>query len=511
MTPWTRFRAWMKRNNRRIHATDLVFLIVLAGAFWLLVRPLHRTPFGYDENWFVWGGWGITAGQTPYVDFTDFKPPMGFLVNAAGLAVFGLDALAYRYVVAILVFCGLALLYVAMRSRGHAPLLALGVTSLILYLIADQRFHDNSLNDVESIGFGFFMCGLSLLLMAGSSRWRSAAGGAMLAAAVMTKEPFVLSALPSFAACFFLRVKSTRRESVQMAMWGIAGGAAFGLALVAYLVAVGGFGAYLDVVASYRRFADEYCVSLGIFQRSTFIGEFRQSFFQVHQRLLNWQILATLSPFLGLGLVATFILRRVGALLSVLAVVGGLYSATLGHCFWTHYFVMAFGSLALLSVVGADLIAARSSGWFVWPVRVALILLMAYALGPRVAQEITKRYPVPGPFFAPDVVQFIRETTSPTDRIFTTGEPAIYAYTERQSALTNGSYVDEFLAYLPGNTDQEKVAPAFAELMRKKPKVVFFESVLPEERKQRYTKALFLPYVQAMGYREARPGIFVLP
>jgi hypothetical protein len=115
-------RLWMQISRKisscsRSHLIDAGILIAIASVFRLLARPLHRTAFGYDEHWFVWGGWGITTGQSPYIDFTDFKPPIGFLVNAAGIAVWGFEALAYRYIMSLLVFCGLALLYFAMRSR----------------------------------------------------------------------------------------------------------------------------------------------------------------------------------------------------------------------------------------------------------------------------------------------------------------------------------------------------------------------------------------------------------
>jgi hypothetical protein len=511
MTLRSRLDTWIKSSDQR-RLLDIVVLVAMASIFRLLARPLHRTGFGYDEQWFVWGGWAITRGQAPYLDFIDVKPPVGFLVNAAGVALFGLNALAYRYVMAILAFFALALLYLAMRSRGHELLLAMCVTSLVLFLILDQRFHDNSLDDMESIGFAFFLSGISILLMAGKSAWLNATGGAMLAAAVLTKEPFVLSAIPAFASCIFLRAQRPRTELVRAACCGAVGGIAFGLAIAIYLALIGGLGGYLDVVTFYRRFADEYCVVLGIFHRSTFIGEFTQSLVSLRRGFLNWQTLGSLSPFLALGLFAAVVLRRTGALFAVLTVLGALYSITLGHCFWIHYVTMAFAPVALLSVAGADLTAERiMKTRYAWPARVVLISLMVFTLGPRVWSETGKRYRRPDPPFEPQLVEFIRKTTSATDTIFTAGEPGIYAFADRQSALANGTYTDELLDFLPGNTDEEKVAPAFAELMKKKPKIVLFETTLGEERKRRYFKALFLPYVQSMGYREVRRGVFVLP
>lgn len=489
---------------------DILVLIAIAVIFALLTRPLHRTDLGYDENWFVWGGWAITAGQAPYVDFTDYKPPLVFLVNAAGIALFGLDALAYRYVMAGIVFIGVALFYVALRSRGHEPLLSATLTAVVLSLIVNQRFHDNSLNDSESIGFGFFLSGMSLLLMPGKTPWKNLTGGAFLAAAVLSKEPFVLSAAPAFAASLLLSPKSSRSEFVSRALWAAGGGVALGLAVCLYLALMGGLRGYLDVVASYPEFAERYCRAIGVFQPTTFMGDLKRSLLTLHNVLINWHSLKSLSPFLASGIASCLILRRAGSLMALAAVIGGLYSITLGHCFWRHYFVMVFAPLALLSAAGADLITDRVMNTkYAWSARAILMIILVATVGPGVRQEIGKEYPVPGHWFSPELVQFIRETTSPTDRIFTAGEPGIYAFAGRQSALANGIYTDEYLDFSPG-PDEEDVGPVLAELMRKKPKVVLLQTVLPD-RKKRYFKALFLPYIRTMGYREIDPELFVLP
>jgi len=498
----------MKTPRRLV--IDVLVLLAIGVVFLLLARPLHRTGFAYDEHWFVWGGWAITAGQTPYVDFTDFKPPVGFLVNAAGIGLLGLDGFAYRYFMGGIVFAGLALFYLALRFRRHEPLLAASLTLLVSYLVLNQRFHDSSLNDVESIGFGFFLAGISLLLMPGTHHWKSITGGALLAAAVLTKEPFVLPAGPAFFACILLTPKSTRSELFSKTLWAAGGGVAFGLATALYLALVGGLQGYLDVVASYGEFAEKYCVAIGVFQHTTFVGDLKVSLSRLHDGLINWNTLRSLSPFLAAGLISAVFLRRAGALMALAAVAGGLYAVTLGHCFWAHYFTMVFGPLALLGAAGADLIADRvMTSRYAWLSRALLTAIVVVTLGPRIGEEVGKEYPVPGSPFSPELMQFIRDTTSPTDRIFTAGEPGIYAFAGRQSALANGIYTDEFLDFSPA-PDEEDVAPALAELQKTKPKVVLLQTLLPD-RKQRYFKLLFRPYIRSMGYREVSPDLFVLP
>ena len=58
--------------------TDGVTLAIAAYALITLNKFFYFNESGYDEGFFVWGGWSIRHGLTPYRDFTELKPPMLF-------------------------------------------------------------------------------------------------------------------------------------------------------------------------------------------------------------------------------------------------------------------------------------------------------------------------------------------------------------------------------------------------------------------------------------------------
>src|SRR5690348_3761350 len=68
-----------------------------AWVFWRLTRAMIGNPLGYDEQFFMWGGWSVLKGLAPYRDFIEFKPPMTFLSHALALKLFGFENERFRY------------------------------------------------------------------------------------------------------------------------------------------------------------------------------------------------------------------------------------------------------------------------------------------------------------------------------------------------------------------------------------------------------------------------------
>src|SRR5258707_7780419 len=66
-------------------------------AFWRLTRGMLGNPLGYDEQFFMWGGWSMLKGLAPYRDFIEFKPPMTFLSHAFAIKLFGFQNERFRY------------------------------------------------------------------------------------------------------------------------------------------------------------------------------------------------------------------------------------------------------------------------------------------------------------------------------------------------------------------------------------------------------------------------------
>ena len=62
-------------------AGTVLALAATTAAFLLLNKKLTNNGLGYDEEFFLWGGWCIRKGLVPYRDFIEFKPPMVFMTT----------------------------------------------------------------------------------------------------------------------------------------------------------------------------------------------------------------------------------------------------------------------------------------------------------------------------------------------------------------------------------------------------------------------------------------------
>src|SRR5882724_12652001 len=93
---------------------DLVTLLVPIHLFRVLDDRILHSGMGYDEQFFFWGGWNISKGQIPYVDFFEFKPPMVFITHAFAVMLFGTKATTYRLFFGIAPLVSIVLLHVAL-------------------------------------------------------------------------------------------------------------------------------------------------------------------------------------------------------------------------------------------------------------------------------------------------------------------------------------------------------------------------------------------------------------
>ncbi len=66
-----------------------LLLVVLVLLLLLPLYPTHQLIAGRDSGVFLYSGWRILHGATPYKDFWDQKPPVIFFLNAFGLLLSG--------------------------------------------------------------------------------------------------------------------------------------------------------------------------------------------------------------------------------------------------------------------------------------------------------------------------------------------------------------------------------------------------------------------------------------
>ena len=491
-------------------------------AFWRMAKDLliKRPGIGYDEQFFMWGGWSVLKGLAPYRDFLEFKPPMTFLTHALALKLYGYEGERFRYFFLWLALSSIAAFIGALVKRGGDVALCASLGLAMSYLFTG--YHEKFFADTESIGLSFYLLGVAALIV--KTRFRKTAeafGGIFLTCASLSKEPFIPCVAATWVASYFLVYGKVSRNSllhyVKYTALGI--GAVVG-ALCVYMVPTGAMSAYISTVHGYMRmFRDPqngYCVLIHQFKPTGRMwDDLPLQWERIRKDFLNLATLGFIAPLFLASVV--FLPRRSVVLFCTVsaAFACALYGLTASHCYFPHYYLMALSGLFLFLGAGIDAIgpslalAGGSSG--LW-MRAVVLLTVGIQLWPTITADsptdVSKAW---APFEpAPGLYDFIRAHTSPKDKIFTTGPPGVYVYADRLAAVRESTIMDELLPTMPGDTDAEKLRPLYEELVRNQPKVVFLD---PERsnRKTRHYAGAIMPFLSEYKYEKVNENLYVKP
>jgi hypothetical protein len=491
-------------------------------AFWRLTRPMLGNAIGYDEQFFMWGGWSMLKGLAPYRDFIEFKPPMTFLTHAVALKFFGFHNERFRYL-----FFGLALTSIltfagSLIKRGTDLVLTSALALAIVAFFVHPGYHEAFLADTESIGLSYYFLGAAFLIA--NTPHRKAAeiiGGFFMACCGLSKEPFIPCVVATWLSCYFVVYGAfSRRNALAYLKYTTIGVSVVFGALAVYMVPTGAMSAYLATVRGYlTMFRDPqkgYCVLLGTF-RPTGRGAFADlplQWARIRLDFFNVGTLGFLAPFFGASLI--FIPRRSWALFgtTLLALASALYGITASHCYFSHYYLMAQSGLFFFLAVGLDCLGPRlahgSGATRLW-MHASVFFAIALPIWPRIESAPTTpvyHQPIAEPI--PGVFDFVAKNSAPTDKIFTTGPPGLYVYTDRVAAVRESSIIDELVPAMPGETDAEKLRPLYDELVRSMPKIVILD---PEHgpRKYRHLNAAIMPFLTEFKYTKVGEYFYVRP
>jgi len=510
------------RPRLRTYGINLVTLIVPLILFYILNDRIMKSGLGYDEQLFAWGGWSITEGLRPYIDFLEFKPPMVFITYAMAIWTFGEKNTDFRIFFSLFAAFSVVALHVSLLSRRMNRAVSTALISALVFAWVNTGFHANGLGDAESIGLSFYFLGVAALI-ANAPKYRGylqAAGGFLLASAVFSKEPYAGAVVGTWMSLYLLVHNKTnfRQNAARYVKFTGIGVAALLLVLSAYMIPTGSMTAYIRMVegyaALYRNPSTSICVVFGRWTPSTPLHELKEQAKYIHAQFFNTATIGYLTPFFVASVVFIWRQSRILFAASLATAILALYSVTATNCQWTHYYNMALSGMFLFLIVGADRMSAEllhTSALvrrYVGAMLVAVIAMYAY---PRAHSELHNWPYHFQPMWVPvsGVLEFVAANSSPNDKILTTGPPLIYMYTHRYGAVRE-IILDEFLMLYPGNNDVERVRGLRDELVKNRPKIVILDPLF-EERKRRHMDALFVPFFRDFGYQKVGDYYYVRP
>lgn len=471
----------------------------------------------YDEHFFLNEGWSVLKGQIPYKDFQEFKPPFIFVANWLGLELFGLEGLGYRKLLALLSLASFLAVTVALLSRRVQRLVVVAVLMLTIHHFYDDGLHSGVINDAETLALDGFLLGTGVLLI--KTRWQRTQwllGGALLALSPLSKEPMAFAVTTAWLTILLLQRSESRdpRFVWRYVLFTVAGVVAVLAVWLAYMLATASLSWYILQLKLSFAYADNYAYQLKWASRTPKGGVFGNALWKLAKHYVNPAHFAVLLPFF----IALFLRSRLSRSVRIGAAVtfaAGLYAVTIGAGYSPRYFIMGMTGTIFcvgLGAIALDDYASRRGR----SLRVALGCL---ALGlvvtlPRFAEEVQKYAsyappPVPVP---QSELDFVLSHTSPGDKIWTTDDPLLYVYTDRPSAFRGGIVLDEIIDYYPGDTDEEKLAIIREGLEENRPKLVLLGNTMwGVRRKQRYLKALVMPFLRENGYIQLNERAYLRP
>jgi hypothetical protein len=283
-----------------------------------------------------------------------------------------------------------------------------------------------------------------------------------------------------------------------------------------YMLATGSLGWYILQLKLSVAYARNYAYQLRWASPSPKGGVFVDTLRRLAGVYLDAAHLAVFIPFF-VALVTLSGPRRLASMLALGTFAAGLYGVTIGSGLAPHYFVMAMTGTFLCVTLGAlelDARAKRSGSDLAHWVGVTWLGIALALTLPRFNAEwrAYRSYKAEPPPVAQSDIDFVREHTSPSDKIWTTDDPLLYVFSDRQSAFRGGIVLDEIIEYYPGDTDEERLSVIREGLVRNRPKlVVFGNNQVSPRRKQRYTAALVMPFLRDGGYIQLNDRFYLRP
>jgi 4-amino-4-deoxy-L-arabinose transferase-like glycosyltransferase len=485
-------------RTTRLGVPIALFVIVIA-----LRAPLFDLPLERDEGEYAYIAWRLAAGETPYLDWFDQKPPGAFLAYRLALALPGDPIVAIRAVAAL--FCAgsvLALLGLARALFGAVAGVAAAL--LLAFLSADPMLQGPIANTEIFMVPWIVAAALLTLRMLGAERpplATAVAIGLALGIATAFKQVALVNA-PFFLAVCAWRAPSGARGSAtaRFAAAMAAGGLLVWGPILLWLWQRGALAPAIDAILLHNL---AYSGALTLPQRVS-------QLVYTSSPLIATQGVAWLLAALGWIALARREDRLPAVFLGGFALVNAIGVSASGFYF-PHYFqqlLPAVAALAAAAVTAGSGAGARRRALSWVGAALALIPLVVGAVGFwRIDPEQASRRIYPANYFdvMPAIAAEVAAQTSPDDRIFVFGsEPEILFHARRVSA---SRYIFLFPLFGAFADAEQRQAGVIAELEAARPAaIVWIPTKFGPDRPQtlaQYTASLINSAYRLRAYAVA--------
>ncbi len=418
-------------------------------------------------------------GAVLYRDTTDAKPPGIYVLNAVALTAWGRSFDAIRSLERVFAMVSVVLVFFVVRRAFGRPLVA-GLAATYYALLAYSYVLLELGNVTEEYATCFVLAGIYTGLRGAAdpaSRGRTLwllSSGASFSLAILTKPPFLLSAIPWLTlaalapdARWRLDWPAIRRRVGWIVLGGVIPGATF----LGYLLLHHATMDWWDGMVG----AAAYIKSVGYLGART--GWLPPAVQVLVDRVWAQSLFALLAATVGIG--ATLTQSRFRGsyrgipLVAVVALVYDLWGVTLSDASYGHYYLQMLPSYILCLAAGATFFCDRSDARYghAW-VGAALLLIVMATVDRPAAHAFANR--LREPYVASptgDIAPFVREHRQPGDRLWVShlNNSRFYVETGLSSPSAYLAFFDAWFRTTPRSTVTDKVLRLRQELVTARP------------------------------------------
>ncbi|MDP8242890.1 MAG: glycosyltransferase family 39 protein [Candidatus Hinthialibacter antarcticus] len=338
----------MNDERRTLCLKCFALWIGLAALYACLRSFTYFSALVHDDGLFLYTGQAWAAGELPYRDFSDHKPPGLFFLLSLPCRLFPFSLFAVKTFLILWAAAGATLLYILCRRITGRLASSIALLLYVFYTSQYTTIRTGGLTEEGALPFVI----LSFLFFLQTRDWRwTLASGVALGAAVQFRQTFALTALFHFV--WIAQQTLTKKQDIKTS-------ATQTLALCAGMLLPECFVSFYFWIngAWWAYFENSYLFNF-VYVSASPQNTWQQIF--AH----HWNFLLSTGPFLLAPIFAILLtpwanqsLRRF--LIPLLACFAGdLLAVSLSGEYYTHYYVQAAVSIHLLFVYCISSLAQR--------------------------------------------------------------------------------------------------------------------------------------------------------